>query len=260
MPYHRELNFARRVAERAGENAARIRTGDIGVEVKPDASPVTIADRDNERLIREAIEREFPDDGIVGEEGARKPGISGRRWTVDPIDGTRDYVRGNRFWCVLMALEQDGEALAGVAHFPMMNETYWASRGEGAFRNGERMHVSDIQQLDSAVLSVNGMHAMAPEPYATGLIDFMSRCWAVRSFGGAMDACLLASGQVDVWLERKGEVWDLAPLQVIIEEAGGHYLTLNGSRSLTAGNAVACTPGLEADVRAFFGIPRSTSE
>jgi len=137
MAYETELEFARRVAAAAGENARRIRAGGIEAETKPDASPVTIADKDNERLIREAIEREFPDDGILGEEGSCKAGTSGRRWIIDPIDGTRDFVRGNRFWCVLVALEEADESVVGVAHFPMLDETYWAARGSGAYRNGE---------------------------------------------------------------------------------------------------------------------------
>lgn len=250
-----ELEFAKRAALAAGENAARIRKGGIDAETKSDASPVTIADRSNERLIREMIEREFPDDGILGEEGARKTGASGRRWIIDPIDGTRDFVRGNRFWCVLIALMEGSEAGLGVAHFPMLNETYTAIRGQGAFRNGERLSVSRIDRIGAAVLSPNGMHQMAPEPYSSGMMDFMSRFWAVRSFGGALDACMLAAGQVDVWLERKAALWDLAPLQVIIEEAGGRYFALDGSRRPDAGNAVACIPPLEAEVRDFFKVP-----
>ena len=97
MNYSRELEFARRLATAAGENAKRIRSGGVSAETKPDTSPVTIADQENERLVREAIEREFPDDGILGEEGSSKGGASERRWIIDPIDGTRDFVRGNRF-------------------------------------------------------------------------------------------------------------------------------------------------------------------
>lgn len=255
MAYERELEFARRAAIAAGANAVRIRGGDIGTTAKPDDSPVTIADRENERLLFEMIDREFPQDGILGEEGACKPGRSGRRWTVDPIDGTRDYVRGNRLWCVLLALERENEALLGVASFPMLGETYWAARGEGSYRNGERVHVSAIDSLEAAVFSPNGMHQMAAEPYAPRMMDFMSRFWAVRSAGGALDAMMLASGQVDVWLERKAEVWDLAPLQVIVEEAGARYFALDGSRRLDAGNAVACVPALEREVRTFFRLP-----
>ena len=254
MAYERELEFARRAAAVAGENAIRIRGGDIGTKSKPDDSPVTIADRENERLLFEMIDREFPNDGILGEEGARKPGRSGRRWTIDPIDGTRDYVRGNRLWCVLLAIECDNEGLLGVAHFPMLGETYWAARGQGAHRNDERVRVSAVNSLDAAVFSPGGMHEMAAEPYAPRMMEFMARFWAVRSLGGALDAAMLASGQVDVWLERKVEVWDVAPLQVIVEEAGGRYFALDGSRRLDAGNAVACTPALEPEVRAFFGL------
>src|ERR1041384_7522766 len=129
MNYERELEFVLRIARAAGENARQIRAGGVAAEVKADASPVTIADRENERLIREAIEREFPDDGILGEEGASKTGTSGRRWIVDPIDGTRDFVRGNRFWCVLIALEQADESLVGGAHFPQIGRASCRERG-----------------------------------------------------------------------------------------------------------------------------------
>ncbi len=252
MRYEREVEFARRAAALAGDNALRIRASGIVADQKPDLSPVTNADRDNERLIRELIESEFPEDGILGEEGARKASASGRRWIIDPIDGTRDFVRGNRFWCILIALMEDDESVVGVAHFPKLDETYWAARGQGSYRNGERLHVSAVDQLESAVLSPNGLHAVAAEPYAPRLVDFMSRFWAVRSVGGGLDAGLLASGLVDVWFERKAEPWDLAPLQVIIEEAGGVYFAMDGSRRCDAGNAVACTPGLEREVREFF--------
>ena len=124
MNYERELEFARRIATIAGENARAIRVRGVRAETKPDASPVTIADKENERIVREAIEREFPGDGILGEEGSSRAGSSGRRWIIDPIDGTRDFVRGNRFWCVLLAVEEADESLAGVAHFPLLNETY----------------------------------------------------------------------------------------------------------------------------------------
>jgi histidinol-phosphatase len=254
MPYERELEFARRAAVLAGENAIRIRGAGITAETKPDDSPVTEADRANERLLRDMIEAEFPEDGILGEEGARKQSASGRTWTLDPIDGTRDFVRGNLFWCILIALEENGEATAGVAHFPMLAQTFWAARGDGSYRDGERIHISQIVDIGAAVFSPNGMNRMARERYAPGMMDFLSRFWAVRSIGGALDAVMLASGQIEVWLERKAEIWDLAPLQVIIEEAGGRFFALDGSRRLDRGNAVACVPALENEVRAFFGI------
>ncbi|MGO9260663.1 MAG: inositol monophosphatase family protein [Bryobacteraceae bacterium] len=259
MNYERELQFARRIAAVAGENARRIRTGDICVETKPDASPVTIADKENERLIREAIELEFPDDGILGEEGSSKAGSSGRRWIIDPIDGTRDFVRGNRFWCVLVALEEAGESLAGVAHFPMLNETYWASRGSGSYGNEERLRVSAIASLGDCVFSPDGLHLIQARPHLPRVMDLMQRCWAVRSYGGALDACLLAAGKAEIWFEPKVEVWDLAALKLIIEEAGGLFFALDGSRAIDKGTAIGCAPGVAAQVREAFGILRDYS-
>jgi fructose-1,6-bisphosphatase/inositol monophosphatase family enzyme len=255
MTLRPELDFAIRAAVAAGHNAVRIRRSGIAPEAKPDETPVTAADRDNERLLCEMIESAYPADGILGEEGARKPSSSGRRWTIDPIDGTRDFVRDNRVWCVLIALEIDGEPQLGVAHFPKLDETYWAVRGHGAWLGSERLRVSSIDRTSAAVISPNGMHAMAAEPYAPGLLPFLNRFWAVRSFGGALDACLLAAGKIDVWFERKAEIWDLAPLQVILEEAGAAYFALDGSRRCDAGNAFASTPVLQREVRDYFAIP-----
>ena len=254
MNYERELEFARRVATAAGENAKHLRARGISVETKPDASPVTIADKENERLIGEAIEREFPGDGILGEEGSRKTGSSGRRWIVDPIDGNRDFVRGNRFWCVLIALEEADESLVGVAHFPMLDETYWAVRGGGSYLNRERLHASAIESIDACSFSPNGLHLSAARPHLPRVMNLMQRSWAVRSYGGALDACLLAAGKVEIWFEPKVEVWDLAALKLIIEEAGGAFFALDGSRRIDRGTAVACAPGVATQVREAFGI------
>ena len=254
MNNERELEFALGAARLAGENARRIRMGGITAEVKPDASPVTIADKENERLIREAIEREFPEDGILGEEGASKGGTSGRRWIIDPIDGTRDFVRGNRFWCVLLALEEADEALTGVAHFPMLDETYWAVSGGGSYLNGERLRVSSIDSLGASCFGPSGLQLPAARPHLARVMDLMQRSWSVRAYGGALDACLLAAGKVEIWFEPKVEVWDLAPLRLIIEEAGGEFFALDGSRRIDVGSAVGCAPGVAAAVREALGI------
>jgi histidinol phosphatase-like enzyme (inositol monophosphatase family) len=255
MNYEPELEFARRIAAIAGENARAIRAHGIRAETKPDASPVTIADKENERIVREAIEREFPGDGILGEEGSRQSGSSGRRWIIDPIDGTRDFVRGNRFWCVLLAVEEADESLAGVAHFPLLNETYWATRGGGAYCNDERLHCSGIASLGEAVFSPNGLHLPAARPHLARVTDLMQRAWSVRSYGGALDACLIAAGKAEIWFEPKAEVWDLAPLKLILEEAGALFFALDGSRRVDRGSAVAFVPGLAAEVRAALGVP-----
>jgi histidinol phosphatase-like enzyme (inositol monophosphatase family) len=254
MNYERELEFARRIAVAAGENARSIRAGGISAEMKSDASPVTFADRDNERLIREAIEQEFPEDGILGEEGSSKAGTSGRRWIIDPIDGTRDFVRGTRFWCVLVSLQEANESLVGVAHFPLLNETYWASRAGGAYVNLERLRASTITSVSECAFSPNGLHLLEARPYLPRVMDLMQRSWAVRSHGGALDACLVAAGKVDIWFEPKVEPWDLAALRVIIEEAGGVFFALDGSRAIDRGTAIGCAPGVASEIRQAFGI------
>jgi histidinol phosphatase-like enzyme (inositol monophosphatase family) len=252
MAYERELEFARRVAAAAGENARRIRAGGIAAETKPDASPVTIADKENERLIREAIERGFPDDGILGEEGSCKAGTSGRRWIIDPIDGTRDFVRGNRFWCVLLALEEADESLVGVAHFPMLDETYWATRGAGAWRNGERLRASAVSSIGESVFCPSGLHLKQATPHLAKINEWEQQAWAVRSHGGALDACMIAAGQVDLWFEPKVEPWDLAALKLILEEAGAVFFAFDGSRRIDRGSAIGCAPGLADAARRAF--------
>jgi fructose-1,6-bisphosphatase/inositol monophosphatase family enzyme len=177
---------------------------------------------------------------------------------VDPIDGTRDFMRGNRFWCVLLALEANDQAedepLVGVAHFPMLDETYWAVTGEGAYLRDERLRVSERTTIAECSFHPNGLQHPAAQPHLPTVIDLMQHAWSVRSYGGPLDACLLAAGQVDVWFEPKVAPWDLAPLKLIMEEAGGLFFTLDGSRRIDRGSAFGCVPGLASEIRRAFKI------
>jgi fructose-1,6-bisphosphatase/inositol monophosphatase family enzyme len=159
MPYQREVDVLRAAFERAGEVALRYQREGVKADIKPDLSPVTPADRECERLLVQELGQHFPQDGILGEEGAEKASSNGRRWILDPIDGTRDFLRGNRLWAMLGGLEQDGDVVAGVAHFPALGETYWAARGSGAFRNGSQIRTSVITQIQEAVLCINGLQS-----------------------------------------------------------------------------------------------------
>jgi histidinol phosphatase-like enzyme (inositol monophosphatase family) len=257
MPFGKELEVACKAAERAAGLALRHQSAGLRAEIKPDASPVTQADRECEKLIAAMLEDAFPDDGILGEEGARKESRSGRRWIIDPIDGTRDFLRGNPLWSVLIGLESNGggqasEVQAGVVHLPLLGDTCWASRGGGAFRNDTPMRVSSVTQAEFAVLSVNSLNRIREMPFSRGLIDWAARFWACRCLGGTPDAMLLAAGQIDVWIEPKVAEWDLAATQVILEEAGAVFFDFAGQRTIYGGNALACTPGLEVELRAFF--------
>lgn len=249
MVYEREVELAKLVAQEAGALALDFQRKGVSAETKSDESPVTAADRACEKLIVDLITREFPEDGILGEEGANREGTNGRRWIVDPIDGTRDFVRGIPLWAVLIALEEDGEIVAGAAHSPRQGLLLWASKGNGAWANGSRIHVKDESDPSQAVLSFNGFNKAGVRSLAPRLLEWVGRFWAVRSLGGAVDAMLLAQGQADVWIEPNAKPWDLAPLKLLIEEAGGRFASFKGENSIYGGNAYACVPGLEPYVQ-----------
>jgi len=252
MGFGREIEVARKAAGQAAKLALRHQAAGISAEKKPDDSPVTVADRECEKLIAASLESAFPDDGILGEEGAQKDSKSGRRWIIDPIDGTRDFVRGNYLWSVLIGLEQEGEVVAGLVHLPLLAQTCWASRGCGAFRNDCRMRASSIADPSSAVLSVNSLNRIRDMALARGLIDWAGGFWAFRCLGGTPDAMMVAAGEMDVWIEPKVAAWDLAAVQVILEEAGAVFFDFSGARTIYGGNAVGCAPGLEQHVRTFL--------
>jgi histidinol-phosphatase len=254
MNLTKEIEIARNVAARSAELALRYQAAGIVAETKADGSPVTIADRECEKMICAALEDAFPLDGLLGEEGARKTSRSGRRWIIDPIDGTRDFVRGNFLWSVLIGLEQEGEVVAGVAHLPLIGATCWASRGGGAFRNDRPLRVSSIADPSQAVLTVNSVNRIGAMPFASRLIDWSAQFWAYRCLGGTPDAIMVAAGEAEIWIEPKVAEWDLAAVQVILEEAGAVFFDLRGERSIYGGSAVACTPALEAEVRKFLRV------
>ncbi|MGB6944279.1 MAG: inositol monophosphatase [Bryobacteraceae bacterium] len=238
-------------AKRAAELALRLQPN-IVAETKPDKSPVTLADRKCERMIAGILSEAFPDDGILGEEGARAESRSGRRWIIDPIDGTRDYVRGNPLWANLIALEADGDVVAGVVNLPVLGKLYAASRGGGAFRDDARIQASAKTSVDESVLCLNGYDKIAKTPFRDRLLDWMARFWAVRGLGGAADAMMVASGQAEVWIEPSASPWDFAPLKIILEEAGARYLNIDGGSTIYAGNGIGCAPGLEEEIRRFL--------
>src|SRR5438874_419191 len=142
MTFQREIDVAKLLAQEAGAMALDYQRRGVRAELKSDESPVTAADRACEKLIVDRLEQEFPEDGVLGEEGANREGRNGRRWIIDPIDGTRDFVRGIPLWAVLIALEQDGEIVAGAAHSPRQGLMLWAARAEAAWANGSRLRVS----------------------------------------------------------------------------------------------------------------------
>ncbi len=243
------------MARQAGDVALGYQNRGFEVETKSDASPVTAADRECEQLIAAFLSGAFPDDGLLGEEGAVKESRSGRRWIIDPIDGTRDFVRGLDTWGVLIALEDGGEIVAGFCNLPAQGELYFATRDGGAYRNNQRIRASAVSELSQAMVCVNGFDAIGELPSGPQILDWMSQFWAVRSMGGCQDAMLVASGRAEIWIEPGGKAWDFAPLKIIAEEAGARFFNFDGGRSIYGGNCVICVPALEGEAKRLLGLP-----
>jgi histidinol-phosphatase len=250
--WSKELAAAIRAARKAAELAFHYQ-GEIVVQTKADKSPVTQADLECERLIAHMLTEEFPEDGVLGEEGAKVESRSGRRWIIDPIDGTRDYVRGNPLWANLIALEAGDDVVVGVVHLPALGSLYAASRHSGAFRNDARIRISSKTSVNEAVLCFNGFSKLDGVSFRNQLMDWMARFWAVRGLGGTPDAMMVASGQAEIWVEPSASPWDFAPIKVIVEEAGGLFLNFDGGSTIYAGNCIATAPALKGEVAKLLG-------
>ena len=249
-----ELRVARQAMRAAAETALRIQQIGFTAESKSDESPVTVADRECERLIMGIISEAFPGDGFLGEEGADRPSTNGRRWVIDPIDGTRDFVRGNPLWSHMVGLEVDGEVQVGVCLMPVLGKMYFAARGMGAYCDDTPIRVSDKTKLNESVLCANQLNSFAKHPMGPKLLAWSGEFWGVRSLGGCLDAMLVASGKAEIWTEPKLQPWDMAGPRVILEEAGAKFLNFDGGSSIYTTNVCAYAPGLDAEVRKFLGL------
>ncbi len=253
-----ELQLARELSRGAGALALDHMRRGVSAEDKTDGSPVTIADRECERLFVDGLERAFPDDGLLGEEGSAREARSGRRWIIDPIDGTRDFLRANPLWCNLIALEAGGTVVLGVCTFPMLRQSFWAVRGGGAWRqsDGEAspIHASSIADLSRSVIGVSGLERALKQPYAARLPEFLGRFGVIRSLGGALDAMSVCAGQAEFWFEPAAKPWDLAVVQILAREAGLRFFDFTGADTIYGGNAILCVPPLEPAAREFLGL------
>jgi histidinol-phosphatase len=225
-----DLQLALRLADASDAiSLPHFRSG-LAVETKPDLTPVTEADRAVEAEIRRLLAAERPGDAILGEEEGPS-GTGRRRWIVDPIDGTRNYSRGIPVWATLVALEADGVVTLGVVSAPALGRRWWAERGKGAYADGERIRVSAIERVEDAVLSF---------ALENGIPDIARRAWHARGFGDFWAYMLVAEGAVDGAVDALGvDEWDLAAMQVVVEEAGGRFSDVHGVSRIDGGRAVA---------------------
>ncbi len=257
MSYQREIDLALSIARKAGELTMYHYARHTEPEEKPDLSPVTVADRESEQLICRLLAENLPEDGILGEEGTFVPSRSGRRWLIDPIDGTRDFVRRIPFWSVQIAMEDRGRIVLGIIYLPAQDEMFHAVSGSGCFWNDARTRASAITRLDKAILMVSSFRD-AWRSWDPEQIRFLTQTsWTVRAYSGCYDVTMIARGKADIWLSGSGMEWDYAPAVVIAQECGAKYLTRDGGNRIDAGHAVVFAPGLEDEIRNILKIPRS---
>jgi histidinol-phosphatase len=230
---HRDLERALELADLAESLALpRFRALDLRVETKPDLTPVTETDRAVERALREALDGE----SVLGEEEGG-PGRGGRRWIVDPIDGTKNYARGIPAWFTLIALEVDGEIEVGVAAAPALGRRWWAVRGEGAFADGDPIRVSRIGRMEEAAVSTT--HAVR---------HIAEHAWHRQQFSDAWAHLLVAEGSLDAAIDPVLHPWDIAALKVIVEEAGGRATDFSGVAGVDRGSLVSSNGLLHAEL------------
>lgn len=233
------LEFAVDLSEKAGEITLRYFQGHLAVETKPDASPVTIADREAETYIRQTIESRFPHDGLIGEEFGERRADARRRWIIDPIDGTFSFVHGVPLYGVLIGVEQEGEPLLGVIRLPALNETVAAARGEGCHWRGQRAQVSNTSHISDATCLTTDLKFDAYPAQSAGLNRLVEATGGARTWGDCYGYVLVATGRADIMIDPLMHVWDCAALLPIVEEANGRFTDWRGQRTIRGGNAVA---------------------
>lgn len=241
-----DLRLALELAEAADEITMKhFRLGSLEVRIKGDKSPVSEADEAVERMIRDRLQRERPDDGILGEEYGSS-GASSRRWIIDPIDATNNYIRGIPIFATLIGLEDNDRIIAGVVSAPALGRRWSALRGSGAFCNGVAIRASKVATIEEAHIGYDGSADFDPFGKTDQFLNLVRRCVRARGFGDFWTHMLVAEGAIDIAVEPRVAPWDMAAVQVIVEEAGGRFSDLRGDPRHDGGDALS-TNGLVHD-------------
>ena len=248
IPYMDEyLKYALAAAMAAAEEILRYYRGDFEVELKADQTPVTVADRRAEEIIRRILLGEFPDHGFYGEEGGKEQEDADYLWLVDPIDGTKSFVGGYGMFSTQIALMHRGRLVLGVSSAPAVGEMAWAVRGQGALLDGSPVHVSGKTSLSDASVSTGNLQSMAKSDQWARLGRIFAMVNRTRGYGDYYHYHRLAAGQLDAVIESDVNILDIAALSVIVEEAGGIFTDLQGRPpDLRTTSVLAATPGLHA--------------
>jgi histidinol-phosphatase len=240
----RDLEFAHSLADAADAvTLARFRALDLQVETKPDLTPVSEADRAAEEAVRTLVALSGRGEAVLGEEFGDSSTAGEPRWIVDPIDGTTSYVRGVPVWATLLALERDGEVCVSLASAPALGRRWWAVRGMGAFADGSRCSVSRVSRVEDCAISCTSARRMP-----AGWRTLVKRAWSNRGLGDFWQHLLVAEGALDVGCDAVVNLWDYAPVQLIVEEAGGRCTTFSGGEPAIGGSFVSTNGALHDEV------------
>ena len=245
------LEFSITLALGAGDLSLNYFRKQPETSTKADGSYVTVADREAEAYLRREIAERFPDDGILGEEEGEHRGRSGRRWIIDPIDGTFAFVHGVPFYGVLIALEIAGEMNVGVINIPVLNEMVAAAKGVGCFLNNAPARVSSVNRLEDALVLATDFNACKRYGFGRAAEALQARAKSSRTWGDCYGYVLVATGRAEVMLDPVMNLWDCAPLLPIMEEAGGTFTNWRGEKTAHGGNSIATNGALFDEVMAL---------
>ena len=265
--YQQDLELALELADAVDEvTLARFGATDLAVTAKPDRTPVSDADRAAEALVRARLGAQRPEDAVLGEEfGAGDGGqAGGRRWVIDPIDGTKNYIRGVPVWATLIALLDGDDAVIGVASAPALGRRWWAAVGDGAWLRvfggtPRRLSVSRVPDLVAASISYSSLRGWADVGRQQEFVALLDRVWRSRAYGDFWSYLLVAEGAVDLAAEPQLSLWDMAALAPIVTEAGGRFTGLDGVDGVHRGSAAASNGLLHTQLLEAIGDGRPTA-
>ncbi len=235
---------------------ARYRAEDLEVETKPDLTPVSESDKRVELALRElpwAARGRRTGSSARSSAASSSSDEPGRAWVIDPIDGTKSYVRGMDTWTTLIALLEDGDVKLGMVSMPALKKRWWAVREQGAFADGRRIHVSKIDQLSSAQFAWSGIEEWDAIGGFEKVVELGRRCWRTRGVGDAWQYMLVAEGAAEIATDPEATLWDLAAVSIVVEEAGGRFTSLGGASGPGAGSGLATNGLLHAEALAALG-------
>jgi histidinol-phosphatase len=246
--FQKETEYALKVVKASERITLKYFNSRFKVDYKSDKSPVTIADKSCEKFLVKELSKKFPDHGFYGEEfggsGMEFPhkGQSTFRWIIDPIDGTRNFTRGIPYWGTLCGLEHEGQIVAGIMALPALKEIYYASKGQGAYKNGKRIKVSKIKELEKSTIVFGGLNFFLGTKYEKGFGEIIKTAYHDRGFGDCFGYTFVANGSAEAMLDPIVSPWDVAAVKIIIEEAGGIFTDFEGDPTIYSKTGVAANP------------------